>query len=112
MSKVFLVTGSSRGLGRQIVEKVLVAGHQVVATARRPEQLADLVERYGSRVRAVELDVTDPEAARGAVAVAVAEFGRLDVVVNNAGYANTVAVEDITDADFREQVETNLFGVV
>jgi NAD(P)-dependent dehydrogenase (short-subunit alcohol dehydrogenase family) len=112
MSKVFLVTGSSRGLGRQIVEKALVAGHRVVATARRPEQLADLVERYGSRVRAVELDVTDPEAARGAVAVAVAEFGRLDVVVNNAGYANTVAVEDITDADFREQVDTNLFGVV
>lgn len=112
MAKVFLVTGSSRGLGRQIVEKALVAGHQVVATARRPEQVADLVERYGPRVRAVELDVTDPAAARGAVAVAVAEFGWLDVVVNNAGYANTVAVEDITDEDFREQVDTNLFGVV
>ncbi len=112
MAKVFLVTGSSRGLGRQIVEKALVAGHQVVATARRPEQVADLVERYGPRVRAVELDVTDPAAARGAVVVAVAEFGRLDVVVNNAGYANTVAVEDITDEDFREQVDTNLFGVV
>ena len=112
MAKVFLVTGSSRGLGRQIAEKALAAGHEVVATARTPEQLSDLVERYGARVRAVRLDVTDPEAARAAVAVAVTEFGRLDVVVNNAGYANTAAVEDITDADFREQVDTNLFGVV
>jgi NAD(P)-dependent dehydrogenase (short-subunit alcohol dehydrogenase family) len=112
MAKVFLVTGSSRGLGRQIAEKALAAGHEVVATARTPEQLSDLVERYGKQVRAIQLDVTDPEAARAAVATAVAEFGRLDVVVNNAGYANTVAVEDITDADFREQVDTNLFGVV
>ena len=112
MAKVFLVTGSSRGLGRQITEKALAAGHSVVATARTPEQLSDLVERYGERVRAIRLDVTDPEAARAAVATAVAEFGRLDVVVNNAGYANTVSVEDITDADFREQVDTNLFGVV
>ena len=112
MAKVFLVTGSSRGLGRQIAEKALAAGHEVVATARTPEQLSDLVERYGTRVRAIRLDVTDPGAARAAVATAVAEFGRLDVVVNNAGYANTAAVEDITDADFREQVDTNLFGVV
>lgn len=112
MAKVFLVTGSSRGLGRQIAEKALAAGHEVVATARTPEQLSDLVERYGTRVRAVRLDVTDQEAARAAVATAVAEFGRLDVVVNNAGYANTAAVEDITGADFREQVDTNLFGVV
>jgi len=112
MSKVFLVTGSSRGLGRQIVEKALVTGHRVVATARRPEQVADLVERYPEISRAIELDVTDPASARAAVAFTVAEFGRLDVVVNNAGYANTAAVEDITDADFREQVDTNLFGVV
>ncbi|MBB4907646.1 SDR family NAD(P)-dependent oxidoreductase [Actinophytocola algeriensis] len=112
MAKVFLVTGSSRGLGRQIAEKALAAGNEVVATARTPEQLSDLVERYGKQVRTVQLDVTDPEAARAAVATAVAEFGRLDVVVNNAGYANTAAVEDITDADFREQVDTNLFGVV
>lgn len=112
MAKVFLVTGSSRGLGRQIAEKVLAAGHSLVATARRPEQLADLVERYGDRVRAVALDVTDPAAAKAAVGVAVEAFGRLDVVVNNAGYANSASVEDITPEDFREQVDANLFGVV
>lgn len=112
MSKVFLVTGSSRGLGRQIAEKVLAAGHQLVATARKPETLADLVDQHGSRIRAVELDVTDPAAARAAVRVAVEEFGRLDVVVNNAGYANVASVEDITDADFRAQLDTNLLGVV
>jgi NAD(P)-dependent dehydrogenase (short-subunit alcohol dehydrogenase family) len=112
MSKVFLVTGSSRGLGRQIAEKTLAAGHRLVATARRPEQLGDLVDRYGDQVRAVALDVTDPAAARAAVATALDAFGRLDVVVNNAGYANVASVEDITDADFREQVDTNLLGVV
>ncbi len=112
MSKVFLVTGSSRGLGRRIAEKVLAAGHSLVATARRPEQLADLVERHGDRVRAVALDVTDPRAARAAVDTAVTAFGRLDVVVNNAGYANSGSVEDTPDDDFRAQVDANLFGVV
>lgn len=112
MSKVFLVTGSSRGLGRQIAEKVLAAGHSLVATARRPEHLADLAEKYADRVRTVALDVTDPAAAVAAVRVAVEAFGRLDVVVNNAGYANTASVEDMTGEDFREQVDANLFGVV
>ncbi|KOX33256.1 oxidoreductase [Saccharothrix sp. NRRL B-16348] len=112
MSKVFLVTGSSRGLGRRIAEKVLTAGHSLVATARRPEQLADLVERHGDRVRAVALDVTDPRAAQAAVDAAVTAFGRLDVVVNNAGYANSGSVEDTPDDDFRAQVDANLFGVV
>ncbi|MEU4762981.1 oxidoreductase [Actinosynnema sp. NPDC023794] len=112
MSKVFLVTGSSRGLGRQIAERVLAAGHSLVATARRPEQLADLVERHGVRVRAVALDVTDPRAARVAVDTAVTAFGRLDVVVNNAGYANSGSVEDTPAEDFRAQVDANLFGVV
>ena len=96
MSKVFLLTGSTRGLGRQIAEAVLADGHRLVATARRPEGLADLAERYGDQILPVALDVTDPEAARAAVAAGVAAFGRIDVVVNNAGYANLVAVEDIT----------------
>jgi NAD(P)-dependent dehydrogenase (short-subunit alcohol dehydrogenase family) len=112
MSQVFLVTGSSRGLGRAITEAALAAGHRVVATARRPESLADLAERYGSQVLPFGLDVTDPAAAQAAVAAGVEAFGRLDVVVNNAGYANLASVEDITLADFREQLDANLLGVV
>jgi NAD(P)-dependent dehydrogenase (short-subunit alcohol dehydrogenase family) len=112
MSRVFLVTGSSRGLGRSIAEAVLEAGHQLVATARTPGQLDDLVGKYGDQLRAVALDVTDPAAAEAAVQVAVEAFGRLDVVVNNAGYANLASVEDITAEDFRRQLDTNLFGVV
>ncbi|MEV4754995.1 oxidoreductase [Micromonospora sp. NPDC049559] len=113
MSKVFLVTGSSRGLGRAVAEAVLAAGHRLVATARRPEQLADLVERYGDdQVRPFALDVTDAAAADAAVRAAVETFGRLDVVVNNAGYANLAALEEMAADDFRAQVETNLFGVV
>ena len=112
MSKVFLVTGSSRGLGREIVLAALAAGHRVAATARRPEQLSDLVARHGDRVLPVALDVADGEAAERAVQAAVDAFGRLDVVVNNAGYANLASVEDITAADFRAQLDTNLLGVV
>jgi NAD(P)-dependent dehydrogenase (short-subunit alcohol dehydrogenase family) len=112
MSKVFLLTGSSRGLGREIAEATLAAGHRLIATARRPESLGDLAEQYGDQILTVALDVADPVAAQQAVAAGVNEFGRLDVVVNNAGYANLAAVEDIALEDFREQVDTNLFGVV
>lgn len=112
MSQVFFLTGSSRGLGRQIAEAVLAAGHRLIATARRPETLADLADRYGDQVLPLALDVTDAEAARAAVAAGVAAFGRIDVVVNNAGYANLASVEDIDPADFRAQVDANLFGVV
>jgi NAD(P)-dependent dehydrogenase (short-subunit alcohol dehydrogenase family) len=112
MSHVFLVTGSSRGLGRAIVTAALDAGHHVVATARRTSDLDDLAAEYGDRVRAVALDVTDAAAAQQAVQTAVGEFGRLDVLVNNAGYADVAAIEDVTDDDFRAQIETNLFGVV
>jgi NAD(P)-dependent dehydrogenase (short-subunit alcohol dehydrogenase family) len=112
MSKVFLVTGSARGLGRDLSEAILAAGHQLVAAARKPEQLDDLVVQYGERILPVTLDVTDIDAAEAAVKAAVGKFGRLDVVVNNAGYANLAAVEDITARDFREQVDVNLFGVV
>jgi len=112
MPQVFFLTGSSRGLGRQIAEAALAAGHQLVATARRPDALADLAGRYGSRVLPVALDVTDPDAAVAAVTAGAEAFGRIDVVVNNAGYANLAAVEDMTLADFRAQVDANLFGVV
>src|SRR3979409_233462 len=112
MAQVWLITGSARGLGRAIAEGVLAAGDKLIATARNPQQLFDLVERYGDNVRAVALDVTDERAAIAAVQLAVDTFGRLDVLVNNAGYGTLAAIEDTTIHDFRAQLETNLFGVV
>lgn len=112
MAKVWLVTGSARGLGREIVEAALAAGEQVVATARDPRRLEDLVERYGERVRAVALDVTDPAAARAAVQATLDAFGRLDVVVNNAGFGHLVPFEQTSEDDFRAQIDTNFYGVV
>jgi NAD(P)-dependent dehydrogenase (short-subunit alcohol dehydrogenase family) len=112
MIRTWLITGASRGFGRRLAEAVLEAGDQVVATARRPEQLDDLVARHGERMRAVALDVTDAAAASGAVQEATDAFGRLDVVVNNAGYANSAPIEETAEDDFRTQIETNLFGVV
>jgi NAD(P)-dependent dehydrogenase (short-subunit alcohol dehydrogenase family) len=108
----WLITGSSRGFGRELTLAVLQRGDNVVATARRPAQLDDLVQTYGDRVRAVALDVTDAAAARAAVQLAVDAFGTLDVVVNNAGYAISAPIEEMADDDFRAQIETNLFGVV
>jgi NAD(P)-dependent dehydrogenase (short-subunit alcohol dehydrogenase family) len=112
MSQVWLITGSSRGLGRALAVAVPAAGHKLVATARNPAQLADLQERYGDRVRAVALDVTDANAAGNAIKAAVDAFGRIDVLVNNAGYGDVGSIEDMGDAVFRAQIETNLFGVV
>jgi NAD(P)-dependent dehydrogenase (short-subunit alcohol dehydrogenase family) len=112
MSKVWLVTGSSRGLGLEIAKAVLAADDRLVATARNPKDVQALVDQYGDRVRAVELDVTRPASARAAVDVARSAFGRLDVVVNNAGYANVNSIEDVAEDDFRAQIETNFFGVV
>ena len=112
MSKVWFITGSSRGLGRALAEAVLAAGHRLVATARNPEELRTLVATAPDRSRAVALDVTDPAAARKAIDAAVGAFGRIDVLVNNAGYANVASIEDLPEDDFRAQVETNFFGVV
>ncbi|HVY46814.1 MAG TPA: SDR family NAD(P)-dependent oxidoreductase [Minicystis sp.] len=111
MSKVFLVTGASRGLGREIALAVLAAGHRLVATARAPRDLAFLSE-HPDRLRTAALDVTDPAAARAAVALAVSAFGRLDVVVNNAGYIKASPIEDMAEDELRRQIEINLFGVV
>ncbi|MFF7144705.1 SDR family NAD(P)-dependent oxidoreductase [Streptomyces nodosus] len=112
MSKVWFVTGSSRGLGRAIVAAALEAGDRVVATARKPAQLDDLVARHGDRIHPVGLDVTDPEQVHSAVQEGLKVFGRYDVVVNNAGYADLASVEDVTVEDFRAQIDTNLYGVV
>ena len=111
MQQIWFITGSSRGLGRALVQAALDAGDLVVATARRPEQLAGFAERYGDRVLPLALDVTDADAVRAAVDAGVERFGRLDVVVNNAGYANVAPVETGDEADFRAQFETNFWGV-
>jgi NAD(P)-dependent dehydrogenase (short-subunit alcohol dehydrogenase family) len=111
MTQRWLITGCSRGIGRALSEAVLDAGHQLVATARNPGQLADLAQRYGEAVR-LALDVTAPAAAQAAVAVAMDSFSGLDVLVNNAGYGNVNSVEDTGLDDFRRQIETNLFGTI
>ena len=111
MSKVWLITGSSRGLGRALAEAVLAAGDRLVATARDPEPLRAIVATAPDRALAVKLDVTSAVEARGAVEATIARFGRLDVLVNNAGFANVNSIEDVTEDDFRTQMETNFFGV-
>ncbi|VZI03280.1 unnamed protein product [Fusarium fujikuroi] len=113
MARVWLITGSSRGVGRALVEKILESGDVVVATARNPSQLDDIVAKYGSdKILATALDVTDFEQANKAAKEAVDKFGRIDVVVNNAGYADMASIEDADIKGFREQVDVNLFGVV
>jgi len=112
MSKVWFVTGSSRGLGRALVEVALEAGDRVAATARNPERLQNLVNKYRDAVLALRLDVTDYAAAARAVTQAVETFGCIDVVVNNAGYSDLGSFEDTTIDSFRTQLETNFYGVV
>ena len=112
MSKVWLITGSGSGLGRLIAEAALAAGHQVVATARNVDDLTTLAERYGTRVRTMSLDVTDEAQGASAVQLAVQAFGRLDVLVNNAGYGDTRQFEQVSSSDFRKLVDTCFFGVV
>jgi NAD(P)-dependent dehydrogenase (short-subunit alcohol dehydrogenase family) len=109
---VWFVTGSSRGLGRALVEAALEAGDRVAATARHPERLQDLVDTYGDALLFMRLDVTDYEAAARVVAQAQQTFGRLDVVVNNAGYSDLASFEDTPIDSFRTQIETNFYGVV
>jgi NAD(P)-dependent dehydrogenase (short-subunit alcohol dehydrogenase family) len=111
MQQVWFITGSSRGFGRALVSAALDAGDRVVATARQPGQLAEFAERHRDRVLPLALDVTDAGAVRDAVAAGAGRFGRLDVVVNNAGYANVAPIETGDEADFRTQFETNFWGV-
>jgi len=112
MSKVWLVTGSASGLGRNIAEAVLASGDRLIATARDPRRLEDLVKKYGDQVRTAALDVVDESAAQAAVQMAVAAFGRLDVVVNNAGYGDISPFEQLSSERFKAVVDTNFYGVV
>jgi len=112
MSKVWLVTGSASGLGREIAEAVLASGDRLLATARDPHRLTDLVDHYGKQASTAPLDVADETAAKAAVARAVDVFGRLDVLVNNAGYGDTAPFEQVSSERFRALIETTFFGVV
>lgn len=112
MTKTWLITGSARGLGRSITEAVLASGDTVVATARDPKRLADLHERYPDTLLPFALDVTDTDAAHAAASRTIDCFGRIDVLVNNAGFGHAAAFEQTGEADFRAQIETNFYGVV
>src|ERR1700724_2820927 len=112
MAKVWLITGSGNGLGRNIAEAALAAGDCVVAGARRTEELTPLVAQYGERVKPITLEVRDEAAAKRAVQLAVDTFGRLDVLVNNAGYGQIGPFEQVSAEDFQAVVDTCFYGVV
>jgi NAD(P)-dependent dehydrogenase (short-subunit alcohol dehydrogenase family) len=112
MPKTWLITGSSRGLGRAFCEAALSAGYNVAATARKVEDLDALKHQFGRQVLPLALDVTNEVQAKEAVEATIRTFGELNVLVNNAGYGNLAPVEDTTLDEFRAQIETNLFGVI
>ncbi|QNE47284.1 SDR family oxidoreductase [Glaciihabitans sp. INWT7] len=110
--KVWFITGTSRGFGREWAIAALDRGDRVAATARNTDSLDDLVEKYGDAILPIALDVTDKDAATSAVALAHEKFGRLDVVINNAGFGHFGFIEEITEDEARAQMETNLFGAL
>ena len=112
MSKVWFITGSTRGLGRSLTEAVLAGGDKVAATARNPEQLQDLLEKYPDQLYPLQLDVTDKEQIIAAVEHAIKKFGRIDVLVNNAGFGIIGATEAYSDEQVRSQLETNLYAPI
>lgn len=111
-AKVWLITGSSSGFGRSLTEAVLKHGDRVVATARKPEQLDDLIKQYPDTIKTVRLDVTNLQDVQAAIESALNQYGRIDVLVNNAGYATLGAIEEVSDEEIRRQFETNCFGVL
>ncbi|MEO0948392.1 MAG: oxidoreductase [Cyanobacteria bacterium J06641_5] len=111
-AKVWFITGSATGFGRILAEQLLANGELVIATARKPEQLKDLVAQYPARSLALAVDVTNPQQVRAAVDEAIATFGRIDVLVNNAGYGMMGAIEEVTASEVRQQYETNVFGAL
>jgi NAD(P)-dependent dehydrogenase (short-subunit alcohol dehydrogenase family) len=111
-SKVFLITGASRGFGKLWAEAFLKRGDKVAATARNTDHLNDLVEKYGDAVLPIKLDVNNREESFQAVKQTKDHFGRIDVLINNAGYGLFGAIEETTEQEAREQIETNFFGVL
>lgn len=112
MTKIWFITGSSRGLGRSLTEAVLAKGDKVAATARNPEQLKDLADKYPDQLYPVKLDVTLKDQIVSAVESTIAHFGRIDVLVNNAGFGIIGAAEAFTDEQVRSQLETNLYAPI
>src|SRR3954471_10603882 len=112
MSKIWMITGTSRGFGREWAVAALERGDSVAATARDTSTLDELVDAYGDAVLPISLDVTDRKADFAAVARAHEHFGRLDVVVNNAGYGQFGFIEEISETEARDQIETNVFGAL
>jgi NAD(P)-dependent dehydrogenase (short-subunit alcohol dehydrogenase family) len=112
MAKIWFITGSSRGLGRSLTEAVLSNGDQVAATARNIGSLNDLVDKYKDAIYPIELDVNDKAQVHKAIEETVAHFGRIDVLVNNAGFGITGAVEAFSDEQVRSQLETNLYAPI
>lgn len=110
--KVWFITGTSAGIGRELAEAALEKGYKVAATARKPEVLQDLAEKYPEAVLTLKLDVTNKEDIAEAIGKTIERFGRVDVVVNNAGYGLLGAVEEPSDEQIRGQFETNVFGVI
>src|ERR1700722_4367456 len=108
--KTWLITGTSRGFGREWTIAALERGDRVVATARNVDSLKDLEERFGENLLALPLDVTDRSAVFDVVRRGFDRFGRVDVVVNNAGYGHFGMIEEVSEQELRDQVETNLFG--
>ena len=111
-SRVWLITGSSSGFGRAIAQAVLDRGEKVVVTARNSQHVEDIQIKYPDRALAVQLDVTQPAQVKAAVETAIAKFGRIDVLVNNAGYGTMGALEELSDEATRRQFETNVFGAL
>lgn len=111
-TRVWFITGCSRGLGRALALAALERGHRVVATARAAESLAELAGRFPDQCRALALDVTRPDEVATVITEAAAAFGRLDFVVNNAGYGLIGALEEVTEEQIRQNFETNFFGAV
>ena len=111
-SRTWFITGASTGFGRKLAEEVLHAGGKVVATARKPEQIAHLEEQYPERAKTYSLDVTDPAQVLSVVAQATFCFGPVDVVVNNAGYGVAGAIEEVSEDEYMPMFETNVFGLV
>lgn len=111
-NKVWFITGSSTGFGRELAQQSLERGYKVIATARNPETIKDLTHKYPEAARSFHLDVTNPEDIKSSVDKAIKDFGAIDILANNAGYGLGGGIEEPSEEQIYRQYETNLFGVI